>query len=165
MIVRDETAADWQEIDRLVRAAFGGSYESDLIARLRQERLVVVGLVAEAQGQIVGHIMLSWLPTQVDGRVVRATALAPMAVRIDQQRRGIGSRLVASSIERATQAGVEAIIVLGHPTYYPRFGFSADLASKLAAPFSGSAFMALELAPGTLSGSRGTVVYPKAFGL
>jgi putative acetyltransferase len=65
----------------------------------------------------------------------------------------------------AKQAGIEALIVLGHPSYYPRFGFSAGLARKLASPFAGSAFMAMELRPSALSGTKGSVTYPKAFAL
>jgi putative acetyltransferase len=165
MKMREETPSDWSEIDELLYDAFGGNYEAKLVARLRSDDLIIVALVAEADRRIVGHIVLSWLETQMDGRVIRAAALAPMAVRSDHQRRGIGSGLVTTAIERGKQAGVEAIIVLGHPSYYPRFGFSAELARKLTSPFAGSAFMALELSPGALSGVQGSVTYPRAFGL
>ncbi len=114
---------------------------------------------------IVGHILLSWLPTVMDGRVVKALALAPMAVRPGLQKQGIGGRLIAAALQEARDAGAEAVIVLGHPDYYPRFGFSAALARNLASPFSGEAFMALELVPGALVGERGSVSYPAAFGL
>jgi putative acetyltransferase len=163
--IREEVPSDRPEVDALVQAAFGGDYERRLVSRLRSDGLVAVALVAEAEQEIVGHIVLSWLPTQVDGRSVRAVALAPVAVRVDHQRRGIGSRLIKAAIEAGERAGAEAVILLGHPSYYPRFGFSADLAAKLASPFSGPAFMALELAPGALSGAAGSVAYPAAFGL
>ena len=94
-----------------------------------------------------------------------ALALAPMSVRPDRQRQGIGSALVRAALERARQQGWQAVIVLGHPGYYPRFGFSAALARPLASPFSGDAFMALELIPGALQGGAGRVVYPSAFGV
>jgi putative acetyltransferase len=165
METREETKSDWPGVDQLLRGAFGGHTEAELVARLRDDNLVVVSLVAEADAQIIGHIVLSALETQVDGRSIRAVALAPVAVRPDRQRGGIGSRLVTTAIERARQLGVEAIIVLGHPSYYPRFGFSAELARKLASPFAGPAFMALELAPGALAGEQGSVIYPRAFGL
>jgi putative acetyltransferase len=85
-------------------------------------------------------------------------------VRPDRQRRGIGGALIRAGLDRARGEGWEAVIVLGDPAYYPRFGFSAAQACHLAAPFSGEAFMALALRPGALDGV-GRVVYPPAFDL
>jgi putative acetyltransferase len=70
---------------------------------------------------------------------------------------------VRAGLDAVRDAGYAAVVVLGHPEFYPRFGFSADLAAKLASPFAGPAFMALELVPGALDGTRGTVTYPPAF--
>jgi putative acetyltransferase len=127
--------------------------------------LVLVERVALDAGEIVGHILFSRLGVEIEGRVVRAAALAPMAVSPDRQRQGIGSRLVQDGLAELRSIGCEAVIVLGHPGYYPRFGFSAALAEKLAAPFRGEAFMALELMPGALDGHAGSVTYPDAFGI
>jgi putative acetyltransferase len=165
MKIRDETPSDFPVIESLLRLAFGGPYEAALVRRLRSDALVAVALVAEDEEEIVGHIVLSWLPTTIDGRPVRAVALAPMAVRPERQRGGIGTALVRHALQTAALAGADAAIVLGHPTYYPRFGFSAALAAKIASPFPGSSFMALELKPGALSGSTGSVLYPDAFGI
>jgi putative acetyltransferase len=165
MTIRDETPADWEAIDRVNREAFGGEEEARIVRRLRADGLAAASLVAEEGGAVVGHLMLSWLPTVVDGHDVRAAALAPMAVLPGHQRRGIGSRLVTAGIAAARRTGVEAIIVVGHPEYYPRFGFSAAAAAHLAAPFSGAAFMALEIIPGALRGTAGSVEYPAAFAL
>jgi putative acetyltransferase len=165
MNIRKETPSDWREVDALLQAVFGGRYECELVSRLRSDGLAASILVAEAESRIIGHIVLSWVPTQVDGRSVRALALAPMAVRPDHQRRGVGSQLIKAATDAARLVGAEAVIVLGHPTYYPRFGFSAELAAKLVAPFAGSTFMALELVPGALSGAAGSVMYPAAFGI
>jgi putative acetyltransferase len=163
MIIRDESLADRPHIALLLDQAFGGTYESRLVARLRQAGFVAVALVAEEGGQLVGHIVMSRLPAQLDGRSVRALALAPMAVRPDRQRRGAGSRLLTAALERARASDADAIFVLGHPAYYSRFGFSARLAAKIAAPFAGPNFMALELVPGALTGVAGAVAYPAAF--
>jgi putative acetyltransferase len=111
-----------------------------------------------------GHILFSRLGVENEG-AVRAAALAPMAVRPDRQRQGIGSRLVQDTLAELRSIGCQAVIVLGHPGYYPRFRFSATLAEKFAAPFRGKAFMALELMPGTLVGHAGSVIYPDAFGI
>jgi len=163
--LRSAAPADADAIAALNRAAFGGEDEVAIIARLRRDDLIAVELVATGAGIIVGHILLSHLPTTMDCRVVRALALAPVAVLPGYQRQGVGGRLIEAALEEARRLGAEAVIVLGHPGYYPRFGFSAALASKLASPFSGEAFMALELVPGALAGEAGTVSYPPAFGI
>lgn len=147
----------------LLRAAFGGGYEAELVDRLRREGLVAGALVALQDGEVVGHEMFSPLSVEVEGRPVNAVSLAPVAVRPDCQRRGIGSRLIREGIEAMRSEGRAAIIVVGHPGYYPRFGFSAALAAKLSSPFEGEAFMALELIPGALAGRSGSVGYPAAF--
>jgi putative acetyltransferase len=150
----------------LHRAAFGGPYEADLVERLRRDDLVAASLVAlEDGGVVIGHVLFSDLPVEVDGAPVRAVSLAPMAVRLDRQGRGIGTRLVAEGLPILRERGRTAVVVLGHVRYYPRFGFSAELARKLASPFPGEAFMALELVPGALAGRAGSVRYPAAFGI
>jgi putative acetyltransferase len=163
MNIREEAPPDRPEVDALLRETFGRDDESELVSRLRQDGVIGAALVAEAEGEIVGHLVLSWLRAQMDGRPIRAVALAPMAVRPAHQRRGVGSRLLTAAIADSRRIGAQAIIVLGHPAYYSRFGFSAALAAKLAAPFAGPAFMALELVPHALAGARGSVVYPPAF--
>ena len=165
MNTRQEMPFDRVAIGQLLREAFGGDYEAELVERLRADNLIVVALVAEVNNEIVGHIVLSWLATEMDGHPIRAAALAPMAVKPACQRSGIGSELVVTAIAHAKQAGVEALFVLGHPSYYPRFGFSAEFARKFASPSAGSAFMAMELRSGVLSGIKGSVNYPKAFAL
>lgn len=163
--IRAAKPVDADAIAGLNRAAFGSEDEVGIVERLRRDGLVAVEFVAEQDGAITGHILLSWLPTVMDGRSVKALALAPMAVRPGLQKQGIGGRLIAAALDGARAAGAEAVIVLGHPDYYPRFGFSAALARNLAAPFSGEVFMALELVPGALAGKQGSVSYPSAFGL
>ena len=165
MEIRGRTAADDAAIRQLNDDTFGGHYESRLIEDLRAAGLDAVELVAVENDDIVGHILFSVLATTIDRQTVPALALAPMAVRPDRQRRGIGSALVRAGLDLARDRDWRAIIVLGHKGYYPRFGFSAALARPLEAPFSGDAFMALELAPDALRGEKGRVTYPPAFGV
>jgi len=99
------------------------------------------------------------------GVLTSAVALAPMAVLPGHQRRGIGGRLVRHGLELLRGLGEKIAIVVGHPDYYPRFGFSTEKAHSLESPFSAEAFMAIELCTGALDGVHGTVVYPPAFGL
>jgi putative acetyltransferase len=132
MKIREETGADTPKIAALTRAAFGGDYEVRLIEKLRAARLVIASLVAVHEGAIVGHILFS----EVDERRVKAAALAPMAVRSDRRRRGIGSQLVEAGLQVLRDQEYEAVIVLGHPDYYPRFGFSPAWIASLVAPLA-----------------------------
>jgi putative acetyltransferase len=162
--IREETQRDETAIAEVNRAAFGGDIEAHIVDRLRAEGLAVLSLVATSGDQVVGHILFSDLDVDVDGRRVPAVSLAPMAVLPDWQRQGVGSRLIEAGLAGLRAQGkAHTVIVLGHPGYYPRFGFSADLAQKLQSPYAGEAFMALELVPGALSGAQGTVRYPPAF--
>jgi putative acetyltransferase len=164
MVIREGTPADDSAIRHLNDAAFGGTNESKLIEDLRAAGLVAVELVA-VDPLVDGHILFSVLDVIIGETPVRALSLAPMAVRPERQRRGIGSALVRAGLQQARERGWQAVVVLGHQDYYPRFGFSAALARPLKAPFSGASFMALELAPGALQGGAGRVVYPPAFGI
>jgi len=161
----EEYSSHGPQIAALMRAAFEGDAEADLVDRLHRDRLVAASLVALAGQDVVGHVLFSDLAVTIDGRGVRAVALAPLAVRLDYQRRGIGSRLVLAGLSIVRDRQYAAAIVVGHADYYPRFGFSAALARKLVAPFAGDSFMAVELVPGSLQGESGTVRYPPAFNL
>lgn len=161
--IRVEAPADYAAIDEVVRLAFGGDGEVDLIRRLRAHGDIALALVAEQAEAVVGHIVMSRLATTMDDRPVRGLALAPVSVAPACQRSGIGGRLIRAALDGGRDLGFEAVILLGHPHYYPRFGFSPDLAQRLRSPFEGPAFMALELQPGALSGTQGAVVYPAAF--
>lgn len=136
-----------------------------MIEALRDSEVAAIELVAFEGARVVGHILFSVLGVTIDDRVVKALALAPMAVDPSHQRQGIGSALIRAGLEQARVDGWEAVIVLGHPRYYPRFGFTAAQARHLEAPYSGDAFMALALRPGALDGQRGRVVYPAAFSI
>jgi len=150
-----------EAIHALVAAAFGQADEADLVDRLRADGDALVELVAEDDGGIVGHILFSPLATDTGQRFA---ALAPLSVRPGRQRRGLGLMLMAAGLEACRAAGAEAVIVLGHPAYYPRAGFSARAAKTVRAPFSGPSFMALDLTPGALERPV-SVTYARAFGL
>jgi putative acetyltransferase len=170
VVIRERAAADDEAIRRLNDWAFGGPDESRLVEDLRAADLAAVELVAAegtaAEGiAIVGHILFSPLAVTIGSKAVRALALAPMSVRPDRQRRGIGSALVQAGLDLAKVRAWHAVFVLGHPEFYPRFGFSAALAEAFKAPFAGNAFMALEIVPGALAGNDGAVSYPPAFGI
>ncbi len=149
----------------LNRLAFEGDDEARIIEALTRDGLVVLSLVASDDDQVIGHILFSRLEVEMERRAIRAVALAPMAVHPDQQGKGIGSALVRRSLDLLAAHGVEAVLVVGHTGFYPRFGFSAALTRQIAGPFQGlEAFMGLELRAGALSG-QGICRYPAAFGL
>jgi len=112
---------------------------------------------------VVGHILFSDLAVQIDGRPISAASLASLAVRPDFRGRGIGTRLIVNGLRILRRRRKAAVIVLGDPGYYDRFGFSAELARKLSGPLKGKSFMALELVGGALDGLVGSVRYPAAF--
>lgn len=152
-------------IRAVIKEAFGGSDEADLVDRLRGSEYALLSLVAELDGRVVGHILFSrmWIETTA-GRV-SAVALAPVAVHPDRQREGIGSLLIEHGLELVKARGEGIVIVAGHPKYYPRFGFSTEKARFLRSPFPAEAFLAMELHAEALQGIEGSVVYPAAFGI
>ncbi len=165
LIIRNEQPPDRDQIRKANQAAFGRADEADLIDSLRAEGVVLLSLVAELYGQIVGHILFSRMTVETAQGPVAAVSLAPLAVLPDHQRRQIGSQLVRHGLAQLTEQGERIVIVLGHEHYYPRFGFSSTKARSLASPFPPEAFMALELSEGALAGIEGAVRYPAAFGL
>jgi putative acetyltransferase len=167
LILRHEQAPDHAAIAAVNRAAFEGPAEADLVDALRATGALTLSLVATADGELVGHIAFS--PVTITGTAgagtTSAIGLAPMAVLPSWQRRGVGTRLIAEGLERLRAAGHRAVVVLGHPAYYPRHGFSPasrfGLRWEHRAP--DEAFMALELVPGALAGITGVVRYHPEF--
>jgi putative acetyltransferase len=154
--IRIERPADHPAIRQVNEAAFGDTEEATLVEALRANGAILLSLVAETPGGVIGHALFSRIP---------AVALAPVAVRPAHQRHGIGGQLIRAGLEQMRSHGERIVIVVGHPEYYPRFGFSSERARDLDSPFPSDAFMALELHAGALEGVRGAVKYPDAFGL
>lgn len=162
--IRHVRAADHPAIaeitERAFTAEFGQSNEAELVRRLRDDGDVLFELVAEAEDGLVGHILFSRLWA---GNGQLYAALAPMAVRPGLQKAGIGSALIGAGLSHLGELGVRGVLVLGHAQYYPRFGFTAEAATQVRAPYSGSpAFMALALETGAFD-EPFSVAYPAAF--
>ena len=159
-MIRYARAGDHPAIAEINDLAFGQPDESRLVARLRADGDVLFELVSETDGDVDGHILFSRLWAD---REALFAALAPMAVRPGRQGSGVGSALVQRGLEQLREFGAHGVLVLGHPAYYPRFGFAAATAAKVAAPYTGSpAFMALALEPGAFDAPL-NVGYPEAF--
>jgi putative acetyltransferase len=165
MVLRGEYPEDRAAIRFVNEEAFSRQDEADLVDGLRNQGAVLASFVAEVEERVVGHILFSRMSIETGRTSVPAVALAPIAVLPDQQRQGIGGELIKHGLDWLRREGEQVVIVLGHPEYYSRFGFSVDKASPLASPFPPGAFMALELSPGALDGIHGKVRYPQAFGL
>jgi putative acetyltransferase len=163
MILRGEHFEDYSAIRKVNCLAFGQESEANLIEALRNYPGFnpELSVVAEVNGLILGHILFSQLSVIPEHQ--RVASLAPMAVLPERQRQGIGSKLVEEGVKRLRMIKFDAVFVLGHIEYYPRFGFSLDAAKNVVCPYSGDHFMGLELRGGILSSARSQLVYPPPF--
>jgi len=165
MRIRDEEERDRPAVREIISAEFDTGAEADLVDALRDEASPCVSLVAEEDGVVVGHVMFS--PVTVDEHPeVKMMGLAPLAVLYEYRGRGIGSALIRAGLERCRELGALGVVVVGHPDYYPRFGFGPASRFGLRCEYNvpDGAFLALELVPGALAGKAGTVRYHAAFG-
>jgi putative acetyltransferase len=157
MFIRDETGHDADAVYTLVSSAFGRTAEAQLVRDLHAAGEVVVALVAEDEGEVIGHVLLSRLAAPFP-----ALALAPVSVSPGRQRTGIGSALVREALRRASDDHWRAVFVLGDPKYYGRFGFSAAAAVGFSSPYAGDYFMGLALS-GAMPEARGELRHARAF--
>ncbi len=164
--IREEQPRETTAIRSVNERAFGRPDEADLVDALRRAGAVALSLVAEVDGEIVGHILYSPVVIDSAGGAHEAVGLGPMAVVPSQQRHGVGSKLVRASLELLRARGHRAAVVLGHPEYYPRFGFvrASSRGIRWEAPCPDEAFMVLELEPGALPSTGGVVRYRSEFG-
>lgn len=150
----------------MVARAFGREEEANLVESLREDGCLILSLVAEAHGQLIGHVAFSALPLESESGTIVGAALAPMAVAPEWQRKGVGSAMIQRGLTMCRERKVPAVVVLGSPRYYSRFGFTATAASRLLSPYSGEAFQAIELTPRALQDlGWARVRYPKPFGV
>lgn len=163
MQIRPEAAGDRPAIASLTTLAFGRPAEARLVDALRAAGRATVSLVAEADDrEVIGHILFSPVRLEPAPEAMPCwLGLAPMAVLPARQRAGIGSALVRAGLDAARAAGATAVVVLGHPAYYPRFGFAPASRVGLRCVYDApdEAFMAVALVAGGFGGHRGLVRY------
>ncbi len=164
MIIRPEIAADFTAVEAVNIAAFPTDAESRLVNQLRDRANPLISLVAEHQGCIVGHILFSPISLSSDSSLL-LMGLAPMAVLPDYQRQGIGSVLVEEGLAQCRREKVGAVAVLGHPEFYPKFGFQKSTSFKIRSEYDVPAevFMLKELEPDYLANANGTIFYHEEF--
>jgi len=164
--VRNESPGDVPAVRRVLCSAFPTGAEAALVDALRGRTDPQIALVAESgDGEVVGHILFTPVEIRSPESDSRAIGLAPMAVAPAWQRRGVGEALVEAGLAACRALGESLVVVLGHPTYYPRFGFrpACDAGLYYGAPGPNEAFLICELKEGALRGRRGEVRYHAAF--
>ncbi len=167
--IRAEQPADYPTVFKVHELAFDRPDEGHLIDKIRASDKYIpeLSVVAVSDGQILGHVIFSKICIDATaGPTKEVLALAPLAVRPEYQSKGVGSALCRYGLDKARELGWDAIIVLGSPTYYPRFGFEPASEFGVESPFplnDPNAFMVLELRENSLEGYEGMATYPDFF--
>lgn len=166
MTIRTEKNGDELLIREINLAAFGQSAEADVIDALRKNCKEFISLVALDDEKIVGHILFTPAIIESASKIIYGMGLAPMAVLPEYQNKGIGSNLVTAGLDRMKKLNIPFIIVLGHPDYYPRFGFEIASKYKINCEYEGvpdEAFMILILDKNKMKNVKGAAKYRPEF--
>jgi predicted N-acetyltransferase YhbS len=170
--LRKALESDWQAISGVVIAAFGnvqGQEIADLITDLLEDPSAypLLSLVVTTNDRVVGYILFTSARIKHSQRMVSSTILAPLAVHPEYQNHGIGGQLIKEGLKQLKATGIELVFVLGHPGYYPKYGFSAAGIKGFDAPYpippeNSGAWMVQELHQGTLECVSGQVICAEA---
>ncbi|MED2040006.1 N-acetyltransferase [Bacillus wiedmannii] len=169
--IRQEQQNDYRKTEEVVQQAFlheefSDKKEHELVKRIRECDAFIPELsIVAVDEEVVGHILLSKITIERGGTSVESLALAPVSVAPIHQRKGIGGKLIAAALEKAKELGYRSVVVLGHPEYYPKFGFKKASEWNIKAPFEvpEEVFMVVELRENALEGVEGVVQYSSAF--
>ena len=163
--IRPERPEDFSSIRRVNELAFGRPEEADLVERLRHACADALSLVAD-DGTVVGHILFTPVTVEGLGSHVIGMGLAQMAVVPNRQRQGIGSQLIRRGLDVLRERHCPFVVVVGHPEYYPRFGFEPASKFGLVSQWEGvpdAAFMATVLDRHAMAGASGVAKYRSEF--
>ncbi len=172
IIIRQETPPDFSFVFALIKESFKNEPFSDfteqfLVERLRKSAAFIpeLSMVAELGGEIIGHIILTKIKIVNGSQSFDSLALAPVSVKPDYQNKGIGGQLILQAHAKAIELGYKSVVLLGHQSYYPRFGYEKASKFGIKLPFDvpDENCMAIELLEGGLEGVSGLVEYPKEF--
>ncbi|ACS87097.1 MULTISPECIES: GNAT family N-acetyltransferase [Musicola] len=166
MLIRVEIPVDAPGIDNLLRGAFPDGKEADLVQQLREDGLLTLGVVAsDDEGVVVGYAAFS--PVTLDGEDRQWVGLGPLAVEASYRRQGLGEKLVYEGLDALNEFGYTAVVVLGNPAYYSRFGFVPAIERQLRCrwPKTERAFQIYPLVDNHFEGVSGMVEYAAPFNL
>jgi putative acetyltransferase len=164
MLIRTESSNDALGIYTVHNEAFPTAAEARLVDALRRNRHLRVSLLAECGGEILGHVAFSPVRLEPAHNSLHILGLAPVAVREAHRRQGVAAALIERGLEACRNLNIDAIVVLGEPSYYRRFGFRRGVELGLANEYSvDEEFMALELRINSLSGVRALARYGPEF--
>ena len=163
LTLRPERPEDIEAIRGVERAAFGSEDEPGLVDALRDAGHLLLSLVAEDDGEIVGHIAFSPMTVDTETDTYAAICLAPLAVTPSHQRQGVGSALMNAALDELARRVDSAVFLLGHPSYYPRFGFRPAREFDVHYQDDRDSFMALELRTGALDHVSGAAHFAPEF--
>lgn len=165
MNIHEEHPSDIEKIWEVNLDAFGTEAEANLVNALRSSGCTYISLVAETDNNVVGYILFTPVELTGNENKLKIMGLAPMAVLSQYQNKGIGSKLVKAGLEQCQSLGYDAVVVLGHPNYYPRFGFESSVKYGIKSEYEvpDDVFMILELVPKSLKGHKGIIKYHEAF--
>jgi putative acetyltransferase len=165
IIIRAESPEDYPRTRQINIEAFGGETEANIIETLRDIGIVIISLVPEIKDEVVGQILFSPVDLESHDSTISIAGLGPMAIAPEHQRKAIGSKLVEEGLHRCEKAGFAAVVVLGHPEYYPRFGFIPSVKHGIKSEYDvpDEVFMVKKLHEGALAYCRGTIKYHGVF--
>jgi putative acetyltransferase len=162
--IRPATRSDLPALCEVNRRAFAGPIEARIVELLHERNKATVSLAAIAEGEIVGHVLFSKVELEPPQLNVSLVGLAPVAVLPEFQRRDIGSRLIREGLRLCGDAGFSAVVVLGEPAYYSRFGFERAIDRGITNEYHANEhFMVLELQAGALQNLRCLTKYQPEF--
>lgn len=169
MVIRTETRDDYNKVFQVNYEAFRNREdESKLVEKIRNSKQFIpeLSIVAEENNEIVGHILLSKAEIVNGDNNYEVIVLAPIAVKPELQNKGIGGQLIQEGLKRCKNLGYGIVLLIGHPTYYPRFGFkpARQFGLKLKQfNVSDEVFMVCEVIDGELDKIKGELKYPETF--
>ena len=158
VIIRHETPEDYDAIRCINDLAFGETAQSRIISELRESDEALWSKVLVKDGEIIGHLL--FYKVLLDGAPIVA-GLGPISILPEYQHQGYGGHLIRDGLNEADPENQQIIFLLGHTSYYPRFGFSSELGAQYISPWPRPAFMGLKLNPA--APKSGTLTFPKAY--